>query len=68
MPNGNISLGGSGANRTASIMPASNQSGTATITVSVMDGSTVTTSDTFLLTVNPVNDVPVADAQSVSEQ
>ncbi len=66
VPNGNISLGGSGANRTASIMPASNQSGTATITVSVMDGSTVTTSDTFLLTVNPVNDVPVADAQSVS--
>ncbi len=66
VPNGNISLGGSGANRTASIIPAPNQSGTATITVSVMDGSTVTTSDTFLLTVNPVNDSPVADAQSVS--
>ena len=66
VPSGNISLGGSGANRTVNVLPASNQSGTATITVSVMDGSTVTSSDTFLLTVNPVNDAPVADAQSVS--
>ena len=66
VPNGNISLGGSSANRTASILPASNQSGTATITVSVMDGSTVTTSDTFLLTVSPVNDAPIADAQSAN--
>ncbi len=65
VPNGNISLGGSGANRTVNITPATNQSGSATITVSVNDG-TVTTSDTFLLTVNPVNDAPVADAQSVS--
>ncbi len=65
VPDGNISLGGSGANRTISILPAANQSGSATITVSVYDGN-VTTNDTFLLTVNPVNDVPVADAQLVS--
>jgi hypothetical protein len=62
---GNLSLGGSGANRTLNITPAANQSGTATITVSVNDG-TATVSDTFLLTVNPVNDAPVADAQYVS--
>ena len=66
VPSGNITLGGSGASRTVNVLPALNQSGTATITVSVMDGSTVTTSDTFLLTVNPVNDAPVAEAQSVS--
>ena len=46
-------------------MPAANQNGSATITVSVNDGN-VTVSDTFLLTVNAVNDAPVADAQSVS--
>jgi parallel beta-helix repeat protein len=65
VPDENISLGGSGANRTLNITPAPNQSGTATITVSVNDGN-VTTNDTFLLTVNAVNDAPVAIAQSVS--
>ena len=65
VPSGNISLDGSGANRTINITPAANQNGTATITVSVNDGN-VTTSDTFLLTVNPINDVPVANDQSVS--
>ena len=57
VPNGNITLGGSDASRTLNIMPASNQSGTATITVTVADG-TDTASDTFLLTVNTVNDLP----------
>ncbi len=66
VPDGIISLGGSDANRTINITPAPNQSGTATITVSVNDGSGATTSDTFLLTVYAVNDAPVADAQSVS--
>ena len=66
VPNENISLGGSGANRIINITPASNLSGNTTITVSVMDGSAGTSSDTFLLTVNAVNDAPVADAQSVS--
>jgi hypothetical protein len=50
VPDGNITLGGSGADRTINIMPASNQSGTPTITVTVDDG-TDTDSDTFLLTV-----------------
>jgi hypothetical protein len=47
------------------ITPATNKNGTTTITVSVNDG-TNTTSDTFVLTVNAVNDAPTADEQSVA--
>ncbi len=65
VPAGNIALGGAGANRTIDILPAPNQSGSATITVSVNDGN-VTVEDTFVLTVSAVNDAPVADPQSVS--
>ena len=65
VPDENIFLGGSGANRTINITPALNQSGSATLTVSVNDGD-ITVNDTFVLNVNAVNDAPVADAQSVS--
>jgi len=58
VPNANIALGGVGTNRTINITPALNQSGTTTITVTVMDGDTGTTSDTFVLTVIAVNDPP----------
>ena len=58
MPNANIVFGGSGASRTVTITPALNQSGTATITVTVTDGNAGTASDTFVLTVTAVNDVP----------
>jgi VCBS repeat-containing protein len=57
VPNGNIVFGGTGAARTVTVTPALNQSGTATITVTVSDGS-LTAADSFLLTVNPVNDPP----------
>ena len=58
---GNIVFGGSGASRTVTVTPAANQSGTATMTVTVSDG-TLTASDTFLLTVTAVNDGPtIAD-------
>ena len=57
VPNANIVFGGSGANRTVTITPAANQNGNATITVTVNDGQ-LSTSDTFVLTVNPVNDPP----------
>ncbi len=50
VPAANIVLGGSGANRTVTVTPAANQSGTATITLTVSDG-VLTTNDTFLLTV-----------------
>src|SRR6185295_5704652 len=49
IPNANIVFGGSGANRTVTATPLANQSGTATITVTVSDGS-LSTNDTFLLT------------------
>lgn len=52
-----VPVGGSGANRTLNISPALNQTGTTTITVTVSDGTTTAT-DTFVLTVNPVNDAP----------
>ena len=58
VPNANIVFGGSGASRTVTITPAPNQSGTATITLTVTDGSSATASDSFVLTVTPVNDVP----------
>lgn len=57
VPNANIVFGGSGANRTVTITPAADQNGTATITVTVSDGS-LTASDTFVLIVNAVNDAP----------
>src|SRR5205814_5664802 len=57
VPNGNILFGGSGSNRTVSILPATNQSGSATISITVSDGS-LNATDTFVLTVTPVNDPP----------
>jgi len=57
VPAANIVFGGSGANRTIKITPAANQSGTATITMTVSDGLQ-STSSTFAVTVKAVNDAP----------
>jgi hypothetical protein len=58
VPNANIVFGGSGANRTVTITPAANQTGPATITVTVSDGASTAT-DTFVLTVTaPSNTAP----------
>gem|GEM_PF-5841716 len=54
VPNANIVLGGSGANRTVTVTPAADQSGTATITLTVSDGS-LTASNSFVLTVLAVD-------------
>lgn len=54
----NLSVEGSGANRTLSIKPNNNAFGSATITVRVDDGQ-VQESRSFDLTVNNVNDPPV---------
>ncbi len=51
VPDANIVFGGSGPNRTATVTPAANQTGTTTITVTVVDGGGLTVSDTFVLTV-----------------
>src|SRR5439155_23388671 len=52
VPNGNIVFGGSGANRTVTITPASGQTGVAPLTVTVSDG-TNTASSVFPLMVVP---------------
>jgi len=61
VPNANIAFGGSGANRTVTITPAANQFGVTTITLTVSDGS-LSTSASFQLTVNAVNDAPTISA------
>jgi hypothetical protein len=71
VPDGNITLGGTGANRTINVLPAANQTGgPATITVTVSDGTT-TTQTTFDVTVSAVNDVPtittIADQTPVED-
>ncbi|MBF0339878.1 MAG: tandem-95 repeat protein [Magnetococcales bacterium] len=55
--NTHLILGGSGANRTLTIKPAADKNGTAQITVTVNDG-VLSVSDTFTVTVTPVNDLP----------
>ncbi|MFN9956720.1 MAG: Ig-like domain-containing protein, partial [bacterium] len=46
-----IALGGSGANRTITLSPVANASGTSTITVTVTDGGGLTAARSFALTV-----------------
>ena len=61
-----ISFGGVGANRTITVTPLAGKNGTATITVTVSDGS-LSASDSFVLTVTaPVNRPPVLNDASFS--
>jgi uncharacterized delta-60 repeat protein len=50
VPGGSIFFGGSGTNRTVTVVPETNQFGTVTISVSVSDGE-LTATDTFVVTV-----------------
>jgi subtilisin-like proprotein convertase family protein len=61
VPNANIAFGGSGANWTVTVSPAANQTGSATITVSVSDGE-LSTSTSFVVTVSS----PFTGTQSFS--
>src|SRR6185436_18970145 len=58
VPAANIVFGGTGADRNATITPAVNAFGTATITVTVHDANGGVASDSFELVVNSVNDAP----------
>lgn len=58
VPNANISIGGTGANRNLVITPASNQFGGAVISLTVGDGR-ISQTNNFILTVNPINDPPI---------
>ena len=57
VPTANIVFGGSGSSRTVTVTPAAGQTGSATITVTVSDGS-LSANDTFVVTVNAVNTAP----------
>lgn len=61
LPNAGIDLGGTGATRTVTLTPAANQSGTATVSLVVNDGS-LTATDKFTLVVSPINDPPILTA------
>ena len=63
----NVSILGTGNDRTLNILPASGRTGSGQITLTVSDGSSQT-SRTFKLVVNPVNHPPVAGADSVTRQ
>jgi uncharacterized protein len=58
VPNANIVLGGSGAARTVMVTPAANQSGGPVIITVTVSDSGFSSSDTFTVTVTPVNDAP----------
>lgn len=64
VPTNRIAFGGSGNNRTVTVSPVANLSGTATITLTVSDGTNSATA-AFQLTVTPVNDPPVAVGDTV---
>lgn len=65
IPLANIALAPGTSTRSLTITPLANLSGFSTITISVTDG-TATTTDSFKLTVNAVNDPPVAAADGKS--
>jgi len=54
----NINVSGAGSSRTLSINPVADEFGTSTITVTITGANSQTMTDTFLLTVNSVNDTP----------
>src|SRR5439155_241714 len=61
VPNQNLVLGGSGTNRTLTITPLANQFGNALVTITATDTNSASSSQTFLLAVNAVNDPPTLD-------
>ncbi|PQO25740.1 hypothetical protein C5Y96_23305 [Blastopirellula marina] len=57
IPDGNIVISGTGANRTVKVTPLGDQNGSALITLTVSDG-VKTTEETFTVNVTPINDAP----------
>ncbi len=60
----NIFFGGDGRERTVSVSPVENNSGEATIRVTVKDSAGKTADTDFILTVEPMNDKPTAKNSS----
>jgi hypothetical protein len=70
VPDGNLTLGGSGRDRTIKATPAADSNGSAQITVTVEDDDGNAATGSFTLTVNPVSDVPTItaiDDQTIDE-
>jgi len=61
-----ITLANNGTNRTVTLAPVANTSGASTITILVSDDDGNLTFRRFVLTVNPVNDGPLANADAYS--
>lgn len=66
VPATGIDLAGSGTARTLRLKPAADASGTTLITVSVVDADGARSSAVFPLSVQSVNDAPLAMGQSVT--
>ncbi len=66
VPNANIVFSGTAANRSVIVTPAANQSGTATITLTVSDGG-LTASDSFVLNVNGAPVITSIDDLTIDE-
>ncbi|HMJ64308.1 MAG TPA: Ig-like domain-containing protein, partial [Candidatus Binatia bacterium] len=62
VPIANITFDGSGTSRTLTLQPATNQVGTALITVTVRDTNGLTASDSFTLTVAGASSPPTLDS------
>jgi hypothetical protein len=60
--NNGIAITGTGANRTVVVTPVANASGSATINLTVADANGGTATSSFVVTVNPVNDLPTITA------
>jgi hypothetical protein len=66
IPTSSIVIGGTGANRTVKITPASNKTGSATITLTVSDGA-LTTSTSFTVTVNAPPTISAIANQTIAK-
>src|SRR5262249_42703594 len=70
LPNSGLVPGGFGSSRTVTLKPATNQFGTANVTVTVSDNTGGYASNTFTVTINSVNDFPTISmiaAQTTAE-
>jgi hypothetical protein len=66
VPLSGIAISGTGSNRTVTVTPTANATGTSTITLTVTDAAGLSTTETFLVTVNPANDAPVVVGENVT--
>jgi hypothetical protein len=62
IPVSNIVISGTGTSRTLQITPAPGQLGSATVTLTVTDGGGLSASDSFVITVTPLNAAPTISA------